>query len=56
MELLRHYDVGKVNLDNVLNALYEYELLWGGKEQRLERYRRILEENLENVSAVFVTK
>ena len=43
MELLRHYDVGKVNLDNVLNALYEYELLWGGKEQRLERYRRILE-------------
>ena len=48
----------KVNLDNVLNALYEYELLWGGKEQRLERYRRILEAKLswERVSAVFVTK
>jgi len=43
LELLRSYDSGKINLDNVLNVLYDYELLWGGKEQRLERYKRTLE-------------
>ena len=43
LDLLRSYDSESTDLDSVLNALHDYELLCGGKEQRIERYRRTLE-------------
>lgn len=42
LELLRGYDRGKVDVDDVLEALHDYHELWDGRDRR-DEYRRTLE-------------
>ena len=43
LNLLRKFDKQEVNLNKVLDALTDYEILWGGNEKRIQRYQRTLE-------------
>lgn len=42
LELLRRYDRDTIGVEPVLEALYDYSLLWNGKTDRTEQYRTTL--------------
>ena len=44
LSLIRAYEKEEVEIDTVMATIEEYELLWGGKASRMERYRRTLED------------